>query len=83
VADKPYALLSAYLWDLRANAESKLRCLTRLQQELARLEHATHPEHRAAARLKIMADLNDILTISQTLRSVSEEALAAAVKLPE
>ena len=78
----PYAALSAYLWDLRANAESKLRCLTRLQQELSALEHSTQSDHRAESRRKIIADLNDIVTISGTLRTVSEDALRAAAKLP-
>jgi len=82
VPETAYATLSAYLWDLRASAESKLRCLTRLQRELAALERATRPSHRAGVREKIVDDLNDLAAISKTFRSLSQDAVKAAAKLP-
>jgi hypothetical protein len=73
--------LAAYLWDLRSQAEAKLRCLTRLQQELSEYELATSSSGRAGRRDKIIQDLNDIVGISQSLRSVAQQAFAAAQML--
>jgi hypothetical protein len=72
--------LSPLLWDLRAQAESKLRCLTRVQQLLAVYERSD-TQGRKKKRDEILKDLTDVVTISKALRSLSEEALAAARKL--
>jgi hypothetical protein len=74
-------VLSAHLWDLRAQAEAKLRCLTRLQQLLAEHMRCTTAEDREEKREKILQDLTDIVTISKSLRSVAEQAFAAAEAL--
>jgi hypothetical protein len=73
--------LSAYLWDLRSQAEAKLRCLTRLQQELSEYERSASSIGRAGKREKIIQDLTDIVTLSQSLRSLAQEAFAAAQML--
>ena len=75
------AVLSAHLWDLRSQAEAKLRCLTRLQQTLTEYSTAANHESRAVKRDKILEDLRDIVTISVSLRSIAEQALAAAESL--
>ena len=75
------AELSAHLWDLRSQAEAKLRCLTRLQQTLAEYSACAGTETGALKRTKILEDLKDIVTISQSLRSVAEQAFAAAESL--
>jgi hypothetical protein len=69
--------------DLRAQAESKLRCLTRVQQLLGELDSSKDPAKRLAARRKILDDLRDIVTISKSLRTLAENALQAATMLPE
>jgi DNA-binding winged helix-turn-helix (wHTH) protein len=74
-------LLSTHLWDLRAQAEAKLRCLTRLQQLFAEYERSTNPADRARKRAKILEDLTDIVTISKALRSISDDALEEARRL--
>jgi hypothetical protein len=74
--------LSANLWDLRSQAEAKLRCLTKLQQLLAEYSTVENATERARKRLKILEDLTDIVTISKSLRSVADEAFAAAEALP-
>jgi hypothetical protein len=74
-------VLSAHLWDLRSQAEAKLRCLTRLQQMLAEYSNCTDPGKRAVERARILDDLKDVVTISNTLRSVAEQAFAAAEAL--
>ena len=78
---EPRATLSAHLWDLRSQAEAKLRCLTRLQQLLADYEGTTSAAVRAQKRDIIIKDLTDIVTISKALRSVADEAFAAAKAL--
>ena len=75
--------LAAYLWDLRSQAESKLRCLTRVQQLLSELDRTKDPTKRARARSKILDDLGDIVNISKSLRALAEDALKAARALPE
>jgi hypothetical protein len=72
------AQLSAHLWDLRAHAEAKLRCLTRLQQLVAKHDQLADKADRARKHKDIMADLADLVSISQALRAVSEEALRIA-----
>jgi len=73
--------LSAHLWDLRSQAEAKLRCLTKLQQTLAEYATCTGTQTRALKRAQILEDLKDIVTISHSLRSVAEQAFAAAESL--
>jgi hypothetical protein len=73
--------LTAHLWDLRAQAEAKLRCLTRVQQLLAEHERSTDSAAKAAARTEILKDLTDIVTISGALESVSKMALEEATRL--
>jgi hypothetical protein len=70
--------LSANLWDLRSQAEAKLRCLTKLQQLLAEYATVEDAAERARQKLQILEDLNDIVTISKSLRSVADDAFAAA-----
>ncbi len=76
----PHDVLEAFLWDLRSQAEAKLRCLTRVQQLLAEHKRETTPD-RAAKRAKIITDLTDVVTITSQLQTTSAEALAAAHQL--
>lgn len=75
-------LLAAHLWDLRAQAESKLRCLTRLQQHLVEYEAIDNDAERRKRREHILTDLNDIVTISKSLHDVAGMALQEAMALP-
>jgi hypothetical protein len=77
----PDELLSVHLWDLRAQAESKIRCLTRVQQMLAERRQSADPADRAAKRDTILQDLADIISITKSLRSVAQAALAEAKRL--
>jgi hypothetical protein len=70
--------LSAHLWDLRANAEAKLRCLTRLQQLLATYDKSSNAADRAKKRKEIMRDVTDLAEIGESLRSVAKEAVKTA-----
>ena len=74
-------VLSAHLWDLRSQAEAKLRCLTKLQQTLNAYSTCASTQTRALKRGQILEDLKDIVTISHSLRSVAQQAFAAAKSL--
>ena len=75
------AVLAAHLWDLRSQAEAKLRCLTRVQKMLD--EYALRPSTRNAPdhRAKILEDVTDLVAISGHLQTTSAEALEAARQL--
>jgi hypothetical protein len=74
------AMLRVYLWDLRAQAESKLRCLTRVQQLVD--QFAVAPvARRPGLHDKLLQDLRDVVRITGTLQSVAEAALHAAETL--
>jgi hypothetical protein len=73
--------LSAHLWDLRSQAEAKLRCLTKLQLTLAEYSACGGTQTRALKRARILGDLKDLVTISVSLRAVAEQAFAAAESL--
>jgi predicted negative regulator of RcsB-dependent stress response len=73
--------LSAHLWDHRAQAEAKLRCLTRLQQQVAEYDAASSTTERAEKHQPILKDLRDIVTISQGLHDVARNALQEAMRL--
>ena len=81
-AMKSTEVLDAYLWDLRAQAESKLRCLTKVQQMVGDYGRAISDTARLTMRAKILADLGDVLTITRGLGRVSKQAIKAAEQLP-
>jgi hypothetical protein len=74
-------VLAAYLWDLRAQAEAKLRCLTRLQQQLAEYDNVRSEIDRKEKHQHILRDLTDIVTISKALHEVAVRALDEANEL--
>jgi len=78
-----YRILATRLWDLRAHAESKLRCLADAQQQLATLEDSSARRGRADRRRALIAALRKIVAMTATLQAVAEEALSAAKNLPE
>jgi phosphoglycerate-specific signal transduction histidine kinase len=74
-------VLSAHLWDLRSQAEAKLRFLTRLQQQLSELDSAPTQTDRIEKHQQILNDMTDIVTISKTLQEVARAALQEAMRL--
>ena len=76
----PTKVLSTHLWDLRAQAEAKLRCLTRLQQQLTDYDAARSVTDRAEKHRHILKDLRDIVTISETLLDLARIALQEAMR---
>jgi hypothetical protein len=80
--DDGHRVLDAHLWDLRAHAESKLRSLSRVQQALAEHERAIKPADRARKRAKILEHLSAIVSMTEALHAVAQDALKAAKRLP-
>ena len=76
------SLLDTCLWDLRAAAESKLRCLTKAQHQLMSFREATRCEERTKARNEIIAALDEILGVTDRLRVIAEASRKAASELP-
>jgi hypothetical protein len=76
------AFLSLHLWDLRAQVEAQLRCLTTVQRINDNLP-AGGDARRAHDRGRMIADLRDILRASDAIRAVCEQALEQAESLPD
>jgi hypothetical protein len=74
--------MAAYLWDLRAQVESKLRSVTRAQQMLDEYKRATRPDARAKKRDKIIEHVKDAVAVTRELRLAAQEALSVAKDLP-
>jgi hypothetical protein len=74
-------VLTTCLWDLHAHAESKLRRLTRVQQQLDDLDAASDPDERGVILRKILAELEEIVNITEKSRSVAIDARNEARKL--
>jgi hypothetical protein len=74
-------MLSAHLWDLRAQAEAKLRCLTRLQQQVTEYDSSASSTDRKEKHQHILKDLKDIVSISQGLHDVARLALQEAMRI--
>ena len=74
-------LLAVHLWDLRAQAEAKLRRVTRVQQLLTEYERGANPTDRARTRQAIIKDVSDIAALSDSVRAVAEAAVTAAMAL--
>jgi hypothetical protein len=74
--------MAAYLWDLRAQLESKLRSVTRAQQMLDEYKRATKPEPRAKRRDKIIEHVKAAVAVTKELRIAGHDALRVAKDLP-
>jgi hypothetical protein len=80
LTDFNQTVLTSLLWDIRAQVEAQLRCLTKLHQRLDGLPRRT-PQQRAADIEHILKDLTDIYKTHTTLEPICAEALAAAHRL--
>lgn len=74
-------LFPLYLWDLRTQVESQLRCLTKIHQMYEKL-----PPRGDAARAtqlrEIEEDLKDVAAANAVIRTLSTEALGVLNKIP-
>jgi hypothetical protein len=81
VAETP-DVISLYLWDLRAQVESQLRCLTKIHRTYEKLP-LTGDVRRAYDTRQMLADLADVLTMNGSVRGVCEDAIAQVKALPD
>ncbi|MGE3473150.1 MAG: hypothetical protein AB7O28_22575 [Vicinamibacterales bacterium] len=75
-------LLTAHLWDLRAQVESQLRCITKIHRRFEALA-PKGSDRRAADKQAIVSDLSDVLTMAAAVRGVCESAIEAVEALPD
>jgi ribosomal protein L29 len=68
--------ISLHLWDLRAQVEAELRCLTKVHRRYEQLPPEGNPE-RAAMIREMRQDIADVLTANGSIRGVAMETLDA------
>jgi hypothetical protein len=70
----PAAILSLHLWDLRAQVEAQLRCLTTTQRVLKDYEATTLEQDRQAKRSHVSANIADMQRMNGTIAYLLGEA---------
>jgi hypothetical protein len=76
VVTEKHTPLSAALWDLRAQVEAELRCLTKV--------HRLHDGRADTGdKARIIAELRDVLRINNEIRTACELAIATADELDD
>jgi hypothetical protein len=68
--------LPAYLWDLRAQLEAQLRCLTKIQRWVDEFSELS-PRQQPGRSKEIIENLREILTTGDLVRRVTGEAIAS------
>ena len=79
--DTPIAMISAHLWDLRAQCEQQVRALTDAQLQLDALRDGQDPAAREAALSALRADLARVVHANRAVREAAHEALTQAEAL--
>ncbi len=75
-------LISLHLWDLRAQVESQLRCITKIHRLYDQLPPSGDPKRTIDLR-EMRTDLADVITTNGSVRGVATETLEALTALPE
>jgi hypothetical protein len=75
--DTPLSLLAAYLWDLRAQCERQLRCLTSAQRVIDDQRERREPSRRTGVPGELREYITEVesihATIGVTIADVSRE----------
>jgi hypothetical protein len=66
--DTPIAIMSAHLWDLRAQCEQQVRALTDAQQQLDALRDGQDPAASQVALDALQADLARVVKVNLAVR---------------
>jgi hypothetical protein len=77
----PLAILSALLWDLRAQCEQQVRALTDAQKQLDSYRDSTTPQLRDAALAALTSDIERVLKTNRSVRESAEEVRTEVSKL--
>jgi hypothetical protein len=74
---EPDSTLALHLWDLRAQLEAQLRCLTKVHRWVD--DFPTLPaEQRAQQKREILENLEEIRSTSEIVRGIATAAISAA-----
>ena len=79
--DTPIAIISAHLWDLRAQCEQQVRALTDAQLQLDALRDGKDPAARDAALSALRADLARVVQANRAVRDAAHDAVTHAEAL--
>jgi hypothetical protein len=74
-------MLSAYLWDLRAQCEQQVRALTDAQLQLEKCRDDTEAAARDAALAALQKDLARVIEANAAVRLAAHEAVEQAHSL--
>jgi hypothetical protein len=77
----PVAILSALLWDLRAQCEAQLRALTDAQKQLDAYRDGGTQEIQDTALTALANDVKRVLATNRNIRESAEDATAAVSRL--
>jgi hypothetical protein len=79
--DTPIAIMSAHLWDLRAQCEHQVTALSDAQQQLDAFRDGKDPGACDAALEALQADLARVVQVNRTVREAAQDAVAHAQAL--
>jgi hypothetical protein len=68
--------LPVHLWDLRAQLEAQLRCLTKIQRWVDEFS-ALSPRQQSTRHREITENLTEILTTSDLVRRIAGDAISS------
>jgi ABC-type transporter Mla subunit MlaD len=75
------AVLTAFLWDLRAQCEAQIRTLTNAQRQVDTLRDSTGVAARTKALAAFHRDLERVLKVNGEIRAALKSAIGQAEKL--
>ena len=78
--DDTLKLLSAHLWDLRAQCERKLRALTEAQRLVD--EYAMEPESGPTVKRRLVLSLDQVVTLDGEALKCARQCRSVAAILP-
>ena len=79
--DTPIAVISAHLWDLRAQCEQQVRALSNAQQQLDIFRDCKDPRACHAALEALQAELARVVQANRAVKEAAHEAVAHAKAL--
>lgn len=77
----PLGLLSAFLWDLRAQCEAQVRALTDAQRQLDVYRDSVSPQLQEAALAALTGDVERVREANRSVRESAEQATAEIFRL--
>jgi hypothetical protein len=76
-----YQTLSLHLWDIRAQLEAQIRCLTKVHPTVDAWPN-TNTGERIATRADLLKDFDDLVRATKLVADLATEAHRVALQLP-